>query len=134
MADEVYNSKESTIDDKKLLYTEKLAKELKPTENTTVTLNVSKLLTASQNIELDNETEVIKVNKTGGGTLISIPGNYIPGTGINEELDNDMAETIIITPNTGDNLNYIIPITVILSSIVILGVGIVFIKKKVLNK
>lgn len=134
LADEVYNSKESTIDDKKLLYTEKLAKELKPTENTTVTLNVSKLLTASQNIELDNETEVIKVNKTGGGTLISIPGNYIPGTGINEELDNDMAETIIITPNTGDNLNYIIPITVILSSIVILGVGIVFIKKKVLNK
>ena len=124
-----------TIDNRTILYTEALAGyDLQPTQNAIVMLNVSKLLNASQDIELENETEIVKVDKPGGGSLTFIPGNYVPGTGPQVEPDDDMAEIVIITPNTGENLNYIIPITVTITAFVIIGVGIVFIRKKVLNK
>ena len=97
-------------------------------------LNVSKILTSSENIELGNETEIVKVNKPGGADLTSTPGNYVPSTGPAVERDDDMAEVVIITPNTGENMNYILPIAVTATAFVILGVGIVFIKKEVLNK
>lgn len=133
LAEEVTNS--TSIDGAKLLYTEALATyQLQPTESATVMLNVSKLLTSSEDIELGNETEIIKVNKPGGSDITSIPGNYVPGTGPAIERDDDMAEIVIITPNTGENLNYIIPTVVIVTAFVILGVGVIFIKKKVLNK
>ena len=133
LAEEVTNSE--SIDNRKLLYTEALAGyNLQPTESATVMLNVSKLLTASEDIELDNETEIVKVDKPGGSNLTSIPGNYVPGTGPAVEPDDDMAEVVIVTPNTGENLNYIIPIAIVATAFVIIGVGIIFIKKKVLNK
>lgn len=133
LAEDVMNA--ISIDNTKLLYTEALTEyNLKPTENATITLNVSKLLTSSEDINLQNETEIIKVDKTGGSDLTTIPGNYVPGTGPNIEGDADMAEDVIVTPNTGDNLNYIIPIAVTITAFVIIGVGIIFIKKKVLNK
>ncbi len=133
LAEEVINS--TSIDTTKMLYTESLATYvLKPTESATVMLNVSKLLTSSEDIELENETEINKVNKTGGSDITSTPGNYIPGTGPAVERDDDMAEVVIITPNTGENLNYIIPTVVIVTAFVILGVGVIFIKKKVLNR
>ncbi len=135
LAEVVYNDPNSTIDDKKILYTEALKESnLSPTESATVMLNVSKLLTSSQDIELDNETEVVKVEKPGGSTITSTPGNYVPGTGPQVESDDDMAETVIITPNTGSNQNYILPVAVVITAFVILGAGVVFIKKKVLNK
>ena len=135
LAEVVYNDENSTINEKTILYTEALAAyDLEPTQNATITLNVSKLLSASEDIELDNETEIVKVNKPGGSDLVSTPGNYIPGTGPEVETDDGMAETVIITPNTGDNLNYIIPIAVIITACIVLGVGVIFIKKKVLNK
>ena len=133
LAEEVINS--TSIDTTKMLYTESLATYvLKPTESATVMLNVSKLLTSSEDIELENETEINKVNKTGGPDITSTPGNYVPGTGPAVERDDDMAEVVIITPNTGENLNYIIPTVVIVTAFVIIGVGIIFIKKKVLNR
>ena len=97
-------------------------------------LNVSKLLTSSQDIELDNETEIIKVDKTGGSDLTTTPGDYVPGTGPQVERDDDMAERVLITPNTGANMNFILPISIVISAFVIIGVGVIFIKKKVLNK
>lgn len=133
LAEEVINS--TSIDNAKLLYTESLATyNLQPTESATVMLNVSKLLTSSEDIELDNETEIVKVNKSGGSDITSTPGNYVPGTGPAVERDDDMAEVVIVTPNTGENLNYIIPLAVTITAFVIIGVGIIFIKKKVLNK
>ena len=133
LAEAVINS--DTIGNRTILYTEALAGyNLQPTESATVMLNVSKLLTASQDIELDNETEINKVDKPGGSDLTSTPGNYVPGTGPAVERDDDMAETVLITPNTGENLNFIIPLTVVISAFVIIGVGVIFIKKKVLNK
>ena len=133
LAEDVTNS--STIDGTKLLYTEALTQyHIQPTESATVVLNVSKLLTSSEDIELGNETELIKVDKPGGADLTTTPGNYIPGSGPNVEGDDAMAEIVIVTPNTGENLNYIIPLVVTITAFVILGTGIIFIKKKVLNK
>ena len=124
-----------SIDGTKLLYTEALTRyNLKPTENATIMLNVSKLLTSSDDIELGNETEIVKVDKPGGSDLTTTPGDYVPGTGPNVEGDDDVAEIVIVTPNTGENLNYIIPLVVTITAFVIIGTGIIFIKKKVLNK
>ena len=133
LAEEVRNS--TSIDGAKLFYTEALAGyDLQPTESATVMLNVSKLLTSSEDIELGNETEIVKVEKPGGSNITSTPGNYVPGTGPAIEGDDDMAEIVIITPNTGENLNYILPITIGIIACIIIGVGIFYIKKKVLKR
>ena len=105
----------------------------------TIDLNVSKLLSSSQDIELDNEIEIVEIKKTGGGDIEDdiIPGNYEPagdGEIIINEPDDDKAETLTITPNTGENKNYTLPTAVTLTAFVILIGGIIFIKKKILNK
>ncbi len=130
----VYDDKESTIDSKIILYTEKLKTELEPAQTKDVALNVSKILTTADDISLDNETEIIKIDKPNGGSDIpTIPGNYVPGTGETEP-DDSTSETVIVTPNTGENRNFIILISVGVASLALLGAGIIFIKKKVLNK
>lgn len=132
VAEVVYNNEESTINDKTILYTESLKEQkLEPTNSATVDLNVSKTLTTSDEISYDNETEVVKVEKTGGSKLEETPGNYIPGTG-NQESDDSMAETVIVTPNTGDNRAIVLPIIIGAAMLVVLGVGVVLIKKKAL--
>ena len=132
VAETVYNNEDSDISEKTILYTESLNTEkLEPTKSATVMINVSKLLSNSDEIALDNETEVVRLVKTGGSKPIPEPGNYIPGTG-DTESDSDIAETVIVTPNTGDNLNFIIPVIVATIALAILGVGVVTIKKKTL--
>lgn len=134
LAEVVYNNETSAINEKIILYTESLKEEqLEPTKSASVMLNVSKLLSNSEEISLDNETEITKVDKTGGSDLVSIPGNYVPGTG-NTETDDSMSETVIVTPSTGDNQNYILLISIGIATLVILGVGVVLIKKKALKK
>lgn len=134
VAEIVYNNEESTINDKTILYTENLKTELKPSETIDTTLNVSKILTTSGDISLNNETEIIKVEKpNGGGDIPSTPGNFTPGEEPKEP-DASTSETVIITPSTGANRNFIIPISVGLVALVILGTGVIFIKKKILNK
>lgn len=133
VAEVVYNNEESTINEKTILYTESLKdQKLEPTKIATVDLNVSKTLTTTDEISLDNETEVVKLEKTGGSKTEETPGNYIPGTG-KTEADDGMAETVIVTPSTGDNRGYIIPIMIGVTAFVILGIGIVLIKKKALK-
>ena len=68
----------------------------------------------------------------GGATIIQTPGSYVPGTSPNEP-DTDESETVIVTPSTGANLAFVIPITVAIISLVILGTGIILIKKKVID-
>lgn len=134
VAEVVYNNEESAIDEKTILYTENLKAALKPSETKDTTLNVSKILTTAGDISLNNETEIIKLEKpNGGGDVPSIPGNFIPGKEPKEP-DESTSETVIITPNTGANRNFIIPISVGLVALVILGTGVIFIKKKILNK
>lgn len=162
----IYNDSNSEIKDRIILYSEKLAKDriaLAPGEALKVsekddkrlTLVATKVLTTidSADIVLENETEVIEIQRPGGGvpeeniegkTLIEetgrrdeklqqrkriIPGNFVPGSGWQIEPDDDKAETFFITPNTGEDLNYILPISIGVGALVILGVGIVLIIK-----
>lgn len=133
VAKEVYENENSTIADKTILYTESLKDEkLKPTESATVNLNVSKVLSNSDEISLDNESEITELTKDGGSRLISTPGNYIPGQEETKESDESIAETVIVTPSTGANLGFIVPVMIGVIALVILGAGVVIIKKKTL--
>ena len=133
VAKEVYENEDSTIADKTILYTESLkGQKLKPTESATVNLNVSKVLSNSDEISLDNESEITELTKDGGSKPISTPGNYIPGQEETKESDESIAETVIVTPSTGANLEFIVPIMIGVIALVILGAGVVIIKKKTL--
>ena len=133
VAEVVYNDENSTINEKTILYTESLSDErLEPEQTASVDLIVSKILTTSDDISIDNETEINKLDKTGGSEPEETPGNYIPGTG-KTETDDDTAETVIVTPATGENRAFILPITIGVAVLVILGVGIFLIKRRALG-
>ncbi len=162
----IYNDSNSELKDRIILYSKKLEEDgiaLAPGEALKVseeddkrlTLVATKVLTTinSTDVVLENETEVIEVQRPGGGvpeeniegkTLIEetgrrdeklqqrkriIPGNFVPGSGWQVEPDDDKAETFFITPNTGEDLNYVVPISIGIGALVILGVGIVLIIK-----
>lgn len=138
LASDVLESKD--INNRRILTTEQLQNyPIKPNNNLTRTLTVSKLLTTSKDIELENEAEILEIEKDGGGKItneqgkVIAPGNYLPGTGPHVEPDDDMAEKVIITPNTGENRNYITITIIGIVSLVILFTGIVIIKKKVIK-
>lgn len=132
VAKEVYENEDSTIADKTILYTESLKdKKLKPTESATVNLNVSKVLSNSDEISLDNESEITKLTKNGGPRPSPTPGNHVPGQEPKEP-DESTSETVIVTPSTGANLEFIVPIMIGVIALVILGAGVVIIKKKTL--
>ena len=133
VAEVVYNDENSSINDKVILYTNELAKPLEPTATNSVMLNVSKIITTGDDIELGNETEIVEIDKNGGSDITSTPGNYIPGLG-HQENDDGMAETVIVIPSTGQNLNFITPIAIGLVALVVLAGGVILIKKKVLKK
>lgn len=132
VAKEVYENEDSTIADKTILYTESLKDEkLKPTESAKVNLNVSKVLSNSDEISLDNESEITKLTKNGGPRPSPTPGNHVPGQDPKEP-DESTSETVIVTPSTGANLEFIVPVMVGVIALVILGAGVVIIKKKTL--
>ena len=134
VATTVYDNEETTIEEKTILYTDSLkGYHLEPKQTAEVMLNVSKILTTTDEISLDNETEIVEITKTGGSKPIqSIPGNYVPGKG-KTEIDDSMAETTIITPATGENRDYIGYTLLLISSLGILIAGVIFIKKRVLK-
>ena len=122
----------SSINNRIILYTEELYnQQCCPGENSKVNLQVSKALSTADEISLENETEIIEVEKDGGSKIVQIPGSFVPGT-TPQEPDEDWAETVIVTPSTGKNLNFILPISIGISALVILGTGIIVIKKKVI--
>ena len=94
------------------------------------TLVVSKQLsTTSDDLTYENDVEITRV--IGRGIYNSTPGNYDPTTNTPDELDNAKVG-ITITAPTGENRQYILYGALGISLLVIVGVGIVFIKKKVL--
>lgn len=137
---------DDTIGAQTILNTKKMASsELKPQgsknpnykDSDAVELNASRVLsTVTDEISLNNHTEEIEVDKKGGRDIETIPGNTIPELtvapppGPPPEPDFDTAETVIVTPATGLNLNYIIPIAIGVTALIILGVGVIIIKKK----
>lgn len=114
-----------------VLFTDKFDK-IKPNEEKTVTLQLSKVLANNDDISLDNGVEV---NILKGSKLKSIPGNYIPGKVYKEEekeSDSDNAYLSVTAPTgSTDNTKEIVIMSI--SLLVILGTGVIFIKKKILK-
>ncbi len=105
----------------------------------TTELEVSKVLSNSANdLDFGNDIEVNvligrRTTKPDNPDDYTIPGNYVPSDDGREEGGDDDYRVITITPPTGEDLNYIPYIILGISSFIILGVGIIFIKKKVLK-
>ena len=94
---------------------------------------VEKVLSSAEDATFGNQAEIVLINKPGGPRTPSTPGNYIPNEEPQEE-DDSTSEELIITPNTGEDRNYVLPITIGIVVVIIIGAGIVIIKKKVLSK
>lgn len=127
----------------KVLEKNNISTGLKPVDNTATTnvnetfiessLKCTKLLAESDQSILENYAEIIKVTKTGGATLQTTPGNYIPRDSSTAELDNANSGPLEIIPPTGLNKNSIAFILLAISLFGILGGGIVLIRKYVIN-
>lgn len=128
----IFEGNETDINNRIILYTEKLAEsKVFPTDDVSVNLDVSKQLTTTDDISLENDTEILELLKPGGREIPSNPGSQSPGKDPVEP-DESVAPSVIVTPSTGDNLEYIIPITTGIVALLLLGIGVVIIKKKVL--
>ncbi len=115
-------------------------KKLKPTsgENkvTELLLTTSRLLSnaTDDDVEIGNSAEIIQIQKTGGSSLVTTPGNYIPKVTSTFEYDDDKAEDVTVVPPTGKNVRYIMIALLSISVLALLGTGIVLIKKYVVKK
>ena len=99
-------------------------------------LTLTQLITSenkTDDLRYRNITEIVKTsNDVGRRNAYSVVGNQNP-LEEPQEIDTDRADLVQILPPYGNGgTNYIIAITVILSSIVLIA-GIIFIKKKVLK-
>ena len=130
---DVYEGEYSEISERTILYNTTLGnRALNPGEENSTTLKVSKVLSNSEEIDLENEAEIIEIEQKGR-PVPTIPGNYVPGTTPNEP-DDDSSELVTVTPPTGENQNYLAITITIVSALVVLVVGIIWIRKKLLKK
>lgn len=116
----------------KTYYTSKLQKDLAPGESNEVTLKASKLLTSSEDNTFDNKTEIVDVTRKDGditGTPVKVTWNK--GKFF---FDTDNAEKTVIIPSTGENRNYVLPTVIGIIAVAIVGVGVFFIKKYVVDR
>lgn len=123
---------------KKVLLIEDFTQALKSGEQEKQKIILSKLLSNIANdneMVFDNSSEIVEVKKNGGSSLITIPGNYTQNLANSKEYDDDESATITILPPTGSdtNSNYITYTIIAISSLGILIVGIILIKKFVLK-
>lgn len=115
----------------KAYVTEELSKiYLEPNASTTVELKTSKLLTSTDDNEFNNKAEVIEAKKNTG----FITGTPVKVTFANQYFNVADSERITVIPSTGENQDYILPIVIGITTITILGVGIVLIKRFVVDK
>ena len=91
-------------------------------------MTADKSLTPSEDININNQVEIVELNKKFGSRITCTPGNYIP-FGSAHESDDSMSEEMIVTPSTGANKNYAIIGTVTFIALVALGAGVYFIRK-----
>ncbi len=112
--------------------------ELEPNQTTDIFLVTSRVLTNNVDMVVNNEAELVEIEKTGGSSLrvgVStsvIPGNYIPGTE-QHEVDDSSAEQGIITPPTGLSTDIVMYIILTVTALGITVIGIVLIKKYVMK-
>lgn len=97
-----------------------------------IRLYASKVLANTEEITIDNATEVIEI--AGDRPILNAtPGNYNPKTKSVDEQDNDDVR-IAITPPTGVNMNIMTYILTVTGSLLLIIVGIIIIKKKIINR
>ena len=126
-----------------IIQTEALNKELVPTlvskenDHTEVPLVLTQLITSendTDDLTYSNIVEIVKTsNSVGRRNEYSVVGNQDPIKGP-QELDSDKAEVVKILPPFGDTLNYIVIAIIAVTTIGIITLAIIFIKKKVLTK
>ena len=126
-----------------IIQTEALNKELVPTlvskenDHTEVPLVLTQLITSendTDDLTYSNIVEIVKTSNTvGRRNEYSVVGNQDP-TKVPQELDSDKAEVVKILPPFGDTLNYIVIAIIAVTTIGIITLAIIFIKKKVLIK
>ena len=126
-----------------IIQTEALNKELVPTlvskenDHTEVPLVLTQLITSendTDDLTYSNIVEIVKTSNTvGRRNEYSVVGNQDPTKGP-QELDSDKAEVVKILPPFGDTLNYIVIAIIAVTTIGIITLAIIFIKKKVLIK
>ena len=115
---------------KTILHNEKLEQELAPgDEPNTVSLITRKKLANSNEIDLNNNVEITEVSKKTESRDIITEGRDVTPISSNFY---GIAQEVTITPPTGENNNYIPIIATIVSALVLLGVGVVIIKRKTL--
>ena len=120
----IITARKKRLADKTILYNADLEKELAPGESKNASLTASKILTNTDEIELNNDVEITETTRntrTGRKVTPKYTSLY------------DRGETVTITTPTGENKNYILITIVAISFFVILGTGVVFIKKKILK-
>lgn len=120
------------LDNKTILHNADLEKELAPGEESrdsngdSVKLYASKVLANTDEIDLNNDAEITEVRREKDTGRIVTPTSasssfYTRG------------ETVIVTPPTGQDQNYIAIVATVVSALVILGAGVVLIRKKILG-
>lgn len=120
----ITTARKKRLADKTILYNADLEKEIAPGESKNASLTASKILTNTDEIELNNDIEITETTRnttTGRKVTPKYTSLY------------DRGETVTITTPTGENKNYILITIVAISFFVILGTGVVFIKKKILK-
>lgn len=120
----IKEARKKRLADKTILYNADLEKEIAPGDSKQASLTASKILTNTDEIELNNDveiTEITRTTKTGRKVTPKYSSLY------------DRGETVTVTTPTGENRNYILITIVAISFFVMLGTGIVFIKKKILK-
>ena len=106
-------------------------KDMAPgTRVTDTTLVVSRQLsTSSDDLTYENDVEIIKLSSRP--LYNSVPGNYDPTTNTIDESD-DGNVSVTITAPTGENRQYLLYGGLGIGLLIIIGIGVVIIKKKVL--
>ncbi len=109
--------------------------ELKPGQSTTVDLTLAKTLSPNDDadsLSYRNIAEILEIsNSAGRRDMDAVPGNQDPDN-VPQEYDSDFTEQVIITPPTGQNKAYYFVLATVV--LVILTVGIIVIKKRVLDR
>lgn len=120
----IITARKRRLADKTILHNANLEGEIAPGDSKQASLTSSKILTNTDEIELNNDieiTETTRNTRTGRNVTPQYSIFY------------DSGETVTVTTPTGKNKNYNLITMVAISFFVILGTGIVFIKKKILK-
>ena len=122
--DEAKISRNEYFKDKAILATDSFDGKLKPGKSTrVVNLTASKILGGNDEVDLNNEVEITKIVKDSTRKITPF-----------ESVVKAKAESTTVTSPTGENRNYIIPVIISISVLIVLGAGIILIKKKIIEK